>query len=85
MWIPPIALGLSMSRSDPWQASQEELSRSSSHPRNCSSACDIVFSHYELTFCSPSFRKDTVNIPLSTHMAINSAGSPPTLLNSMPC
>jgi hypothetical protein len=26
-----------------------------------------------------------VNMPLSTHICINSAGSPPTLANSMPC
>ena len=39
---PPIALGDSMSKSEPWHAFQEELSRSSSQPRNyekASSAC----------------------------------------------
>ena len=38
-----------------------------------------------LTFCRPSFMKEIVNIPLSTHICMSSAGSPPTLANSMPC
>jgi len=81
MWMPAMALGDSMSSCAPWHASHEDMSRSSSHARNWGQHRRLL----ELTFCKPSLRNDTVNMPLSTQSRMSSAGSPPMLSNPMPC
>ncbi len=86
MWLPAMALGLSIRISEPWQAFQAELRSSSSQPRNCGGQCHVCKSRgARLTFAPASFRKENVMIPFSTHSLISSAGSPSTGAKSMPC
>lgn len=87
IWYPAIALGLSMSTSVSWQASQDVFNKSSIQPRNYNhhqSSAHADKGVKKRTLATPSLKNDTVNVPFSTHIRINSAGSPPTYPNSIP-